>query len=76
MYGHLFFKSTTHKQIEFLNKELSSGAYSALDDLALSIYIDIEDLRDEMLRAGYTYLRDVHQFVPLIMDRIDEDEVE
>ncbi|MEK5357890.1 hypothetical protein [Paenibacillus sp. FSL L8-0709] len=72
MYGHLFFKSTISKRIEFLNKELSSGAYSTLDDLALSIYIDVEDLRDEMLEAGYTYRRDVHQFVPLIIEKIDK----
>lgn len=43
-----------------------------LNDLALSIYIEVEDLNDEMLEAGYTYCRDVHQFVPLIMDKIDK----
>jgi|GEM_PF-2429358 len=72
MYGHLFFKSTTNKQIEFLNRELSNGKYLTLDDLALSIYIDAEDLRDEMLEAGYIYRRDVHQFIPLIINKIDK----
>jgi len=72
MYGHLFFKSTTNKQVEFLNRELSNGKYLTLDHLALSIYIDAEDLRDEMLEAGYIYRRDVHQFIPLIINKIDK----
>ncbi|WP_248928932.1 DUF4250 family protein [Paenibacillus hamazuiensis] len=65
MYGHQFYQYPIKKRVEFLNAELRTGRYNSLNELAADIFIDIEDLKEELRKDGYFFVPDLNQFVRL-----------
>lgn len=64
MYGHQFYRISLSKRIEYLNKELQSGKYESLE-LAADVFINIEDLKEDLRKGGYYFVPDMNQFVQI-----------
>lgn len=65
MYGHQFYRISLSKRIEYLNKELQSGKYESLEALATDVFINIEDLKEDLRKGGYYFIPDMNQFVQI-----------
>lgn len=63
MYGHQFYQYPINKRVEFLNTELQKGQYNSLEELAADVFIDIEDLKEELRKDGYFFVPDLNQFI-------------
>ncbi|CAM5779399.1 DUF4250 family protein [Brevibacillus borstelensis] len=63
MYGHQFYQYPIKKRIEFLNGELRTGQYNSLEELAADVFIEIEDLKEELRKDGYFFVPELKQFV-------------
>lgn len=63
MYGHQFYQNPSKKRVEFLNAELRNGQYNSLKELAADIFIDIEDLKEELRKDGFFFVPEINQFV-------------
>lgn len=70
VYGHQFYPSSISNRVYYLNKELHSGRYETLEDLAADIFIDIEDLREELRVGGYYFVQELNQFVRIEVDQV------
>lgn len=68
MYGHVFYKSTSEKQAEFLNSELQSGKFNSLEELADSMFIHIDDIKAELWRGGYLFVSELNKFVRYVLN--------
>ncbi|MEB3103975.1 DUF4250 family protein [Ferviditalea candida] len=67
MYGHQIYQYPIKKRVEFLNSELRKGQHNSLEELAADIFIDIEDLKEELRKDGYFFVPDLNQFVRIEM---------
>jgi hypothetical protein len=63
MYGHLFYKSSNEEQVDFINRELANGSYATLDELAESIFVDISEMKEELLLGGFVYIQELNRVV-------------
>ncbi|NOU53749.1 hypothetical protein HN020_02890 [Brevibacillus borstelensis] len=70
MYGHQFYLYPINKRVEFLNTELQKGQYNSLEQLTVDIFIDIEDLKEELRKGGYFFVPDLNQFVRIEMGKV------
>ncbi|MBE5395170.1 MULTISPECIES: hypothetical protein [Brevibacillus] len=69
MYGHQFYLASLSERVEYLNNELKTGQYDSLEALAEDIFIDIEDLKEELRKAGCFYVPDLNRFVQIEMGK-------
>ncbi|ELK43367.1 hypothetical protein D478_03619 [Brevibacillus agri BAB-2500] len=67
MYGHQFYLASLSERVEYLNNELKKRKYDSLEVLAEDIFIDIEDLKEELKKGGYFYVPDLNRFVQIEM---------
>lgn len=67
MYGHQFYLYPINKRVEFLNAELRKGQYNSLEELAADVFIDIEELKEELRKDGYFFVPELNQFVRIEM---------
>ncbi|MFI8715380.1 hypothetical protein [Brevibacillus brevis] len=65
MYGHQFYRISLSKRIEYLNKELHSGKYGSLEALAAEVFLNIDDLKEDLRKDGYYFVPDMNQFVQI-----------
>ncbi|MBE5393699.1 hypothetical protein P4U99_22825 [Brevibacillus agri] len=70
MYGHQFYQYPIKKRVDFLNAGLGKGQYNSLEKLAADIFIDIEDLKEELRKGGYFFVPDLNQFVRIEMGKV------
>lgn len=63
MYGHQFYKYPIIKRVEFLNSELIIGRFESLEALTEDIFVDIEELKEELRRGGYFFVPELNQFL-------------
>lgn len=63
MYGHQFYRFSISNRVDYLNKELQLGRYNTLEALAAEIFIDIEDLKEELRVGGYYFVQELNRFV-------------
>lgn len=60
MYGHQFYRVPTEEQVQFLNNKLEN---STLEELLSDVFLDIEDVKEELGRGGYYFVPGLNQFV-------------
>jgi hypothetical protein len=63
MYGHLFYKGSKEEQVEFINRELANGSYATLDELAEDIFVDVSEMKEELVRKGFVYINELNRVV-------------
>lgn len=69
MYGHQFYQYSIQSRAEYLNDMLQSGRYGSLEALAAEIFIDSEDMKEELRKGGYYYVPDLNRFVQIEVGR-------
>lgn len=67
MYGHQFFQFSISKRVEYLNEQLLTGRFESLEELAEDIFVDIEDLKEELRRGEYFFVQELNQFIKIEM---------
>lgn len=69
MYGHQFFRHSIKCRAKYLNNELQSGRIESFEALAAEIFVDPEDMKEELRKGGYYYVPDLNRFVQIEMGR-------
>lgn len=70
MYGHQFYRSSISNRVDYLNKELQLGRYNTLEELAAEIFIDIEDLKEELRLEGYYFVQELNRIVRIEVKQV------
>ncbi|WP_027093248.1 hypothetical protein [Cohnella thermotolerans] len=69
MYGHQFYQYPIKCRVKYLNDELQTGRYESLEALAAEIFIDPEDMKEELRKGGYYFVPDLNRFVQIEVGR-------
>ncbi|WP_126424845.1 DUF4250 family protein [Brevibacillus marinus] len=63
MYGHQFYRFPVEKRVKFINTELKQGRFNTLEELADNMFLDAEEMKNELKKYGYFFVPEVNQFV-------------
>ncbi len=70
MYGHQFYQYSIQSRAEYLNDMLQTDRYESLEALAAEIFIDFEEMKEELRKGGYYYVPDLNRFVQIEMGQV------
>jgi hypothetical protein len=62
VYGHEFYQASAEDRVKFINSELKVGQFDSLEEIVADMFINIDDMMEELFIAGYVFVRQMNKF--------------
>jgi hypothetical protein len=63
VYGHKFYQASAENRVKFINNKLNDGRFDSIEEVAADMFINIVDMMQELLLAGYLFVHQINKFV-------------